>query len=477
MLNKKYVLYAVVALVLGVIVFNFVGKNGEYETYTVERGLFSQVAEVNGKVKPAQDLNLAFEVAGKISNIYVDTGDFVEEGDVLLQLDSSEVSSELSEVLANLERERSKLAEISGNSTSQNELQNSAENLLAVIKKTYVNADDVVKNNIDVFFDDPNTRTPEFTKGLSNFFLREEINDKRVELGNMLDEWKQQIDILDPAIIDNQDANNAVSNLRQVEDLLATISSGVDDFSTSSSLTQTQIDSYISGISSSRSTISSLVVELNSAYDSFRNVQAELPVVEASVENARASVEKLSTRRSKYTLRAPFSGIITEQELELGQVVNANESVLSMISGEAFEIEAFVPELNIIGLDVGDQATLKLDAFGPDFSLDAEVSHVDPRETIKDGITTYRILLGLLDSNEEIRSGMTVDIELVKETINDRIVIPRYLISSDDQGDYVKVLNGEDENRKNIVLGDTDGKGGVIIESGLSVGDKIIINK
>jgi RND family efflux transporter MFP subunit len=476
MSKRNVLLISVVIVVLAIVIFS-INKNGDYDTYSVERGQFTDTTEIAGKIVPAQELDLAFEIVGKIKNINVDTGDFVEAGDVLLELDTSEISNELSEVIANLEKEQSRLAEVSGDITSQNKLQNSGEKLLQNIKKSYVTADDIVKNKVDVFFDNPNSRIPEFTYALSDYFLRIDIRKIRYDVGQMLIEWESDIANLDPLIVDNSDANNSIENLRLVEDLLALITSDVDEYKPTGDITESEIDSFLTSISNSRNSISLLVADLNNAYNDFRSVQAELPVLESSVNNARASVGKISARQDKYVLRAPFSGVITEQELERGQVVSANETVVSMISDEAFEVEGFVPELNIIGVNVGDQSVLHLDAFGDDVNFLAEVSHVDPRETIKDGVTTYRILLTPFESDDEIRSGMTVDIEIIKEVIDNQIIIPRYLVLENDEGSYVEIyMDGEIVNKK-IVLGKTDGKGGVVVLDGISEGDKIIIKE
>jgi len=476
MSKRNVLLISVVIVVLAIVIFS-INKNGDYDTYSVERGQFTDTTEIAGKIVPAQELDLAFEIVGKIKNINVDTGDFVEAGDVLLELDTSEISNKLSEVIANLEKEQSRLAEVSGDITSQNKLQNSGEKLLQNIKKSYVTADDIVKNKVDVFFDNPNSRIPEFTNALSDYFLRIDIRKIRYDVGQMLIEWESDIANLDPLIVDNSDANNSIENLRLVEDLLALITSDVDEYKPTGDITESEIDSFLTSISNSRNSISLLVADLNNAYNDFRSVQAELPVLESSVNNARASVGKISARQDKYVLRAPFSGVITEQELERGQVVSANETVVSMISDEAFEVEGFVPELNIIGVNVGDQSVLHLDAFGDDVNFLAEVSHVDPRETIKDGVTTYRILLTPFESDDEIRSGMTVDIEIIKEVIDNQIIIPRYLVLENDEGSYVEIyMDGEIVNKK-IVLGKTDGKGGVVVLDGISEGDKIIIKE
>lgn len=477
MFKNKIFLYIVavsVFIISAVFLFN---KNGDFETHVVEKSDFIETTEISGRVVPAQELDLAFEVVGRVSRVNVDTGDFVNAGDVLVELDTSEISSELSEVISNLEREQSRLAEVSGDITSQNKLQNSAETLLSTIKKSYTTADDVIKNKVDLFFENPNQRIPEFTTALSNYFLRIEIRKERYEVGEMLINWESNLNSLDPAIIDNQDANSAIENLKKVESLLAKISSNVDDYRPTGSVTKAEIDAYITSISNSRNTISSLIVEINNVYDSFRSVQADLPVLQASVDNARATVDKLSSRRGKYVLMAPFNGVITEQNVESGQVVSVNENIISMISGESFEVEGYIPELNIIGVDVGDPVKLSLDAFGEGREFQSEVSHIDPRETIKDGVTTYRTLVNFLKADENLRSGMTVDVEIQKELIEDQIIVPRYLISEDEQGNYVYIKNEDKKQRRDLELGDTDGRGGIIVVNGLSVGDEVIIEK
>jgi len=477
MLKNKIFVYSIGVVFLVIVILIVFNKNGEYQTHVVEKSDFIESAEIAGKIVPAQELDLAFEVVGKVSRVYVDTGNSVQAGDILVELDTSEISSELSEVIANLEKEQSRLAGVSGEVTSQNKLQNSAENLLQTIEKSYVTSDDIVKNSVDKFFDNPNNRFPDFSNSLGDYFLRQEINDQRYEIGGLLEEWKIQIDSLDPLIIDNQDADNAISNLRKIESFLAKITSDVDKFSPTGSVTQTEIDSYNNSISSARNNVSSLIIEVTSAYNNFRDVQAELPILESSINNARASVDKLSARKQKYVLRAPFDGIITEQDIELGQVVSANETVLSMISDDAFDVEGFIPELNIIGVEVGDEAILALDAFGGDTKFRSEISHVDPRETIKDGVTTYRVLLNLLEGNEQIRSGMTVDVEIIKETIEDQIIIPRYLIQENENGSYVEIYTGNKVEDRQIKVGKTDGKGGVVVLEGLDVNEEIIIRK
>jgi threonyl-tRNA synthetase len=62
-----------------------------------------------------------------------------------------------------------------------------------------------------------------------------------------------------------------------------------------------------------------------------------------------------------------------------------------LISNLPLEIEAYVPEVSVVGIDVSDYTKIKFDAVSSDTGFDAVVSEVDPKETIKDGVTTYKI--------------------------------------------------------------------------------------
>ena len=50
------------------------------DSYTITK-------EFPGKLLPTEQSKLAFEISGKIKNIYVDVGDSVEKGDILAKLD------------------------------------------------------------------------------------------------------------------------------------------------------------------------------------------------------------------------------------------------------------------------------------------------------------------------------------------------------------------------------------------------------
>lgn len=473
-LNLKTITAGVLILLIFIIVTISFLKNGDYKTYKVSKQDFKEIVDISGKVVPAQEIDLSFEVIGKIKNFNIKIGDTVKEGQVLVTLDNSEIFSQINEKQANLISAQSKLQEVVG--VEQNNQTLSVNNkLLNVLKKARIQADDIVKNNVDTFFTDPNSRYPEFNLSLGDYFVRQDLSDQRYKIQFVLNDWEKYVENLDQISVVSSDAKYSIDNLKQIEKILSTISSNATKFKVTSNVTQSQIDSYISNISMSRNNISNLIVEIDNAVEEVRDLQADIPVLQASIDSITAEINTLDVKLNKYILRAPFDGVVTGEDLEKGKFVNAGDNIVSLISDQGLEVEGFIPEVSISNLNIEDSAILTFDAFGPTDKFDAFIAHIDPRETIKDGITTYRILLDFSEQYTEILSGMTTDIEIEKLVIENQIVIPKYLIEKEDGKKYVYKLIGEDKKRVEVKTGRDDGRGNIIITEGISDSDLIII--
>jgi HlyD family secretion protein len=466
----------VLLIIVAITVFSFF-KNGNYETVEATRGDLMKITDITGKVVAAEEVDLSFGASGDVIKIYKDIGDKVKAGDLLAQLDSSEVQGEINEAQANLQSAESRLNEIEG-SDSESEIAFKKDALLKTLNKAYVTSSSIVNSQADVFFENPDARNPNFSIVLGDYFERKAIDEKRYELGNMLEDWKESVETLSIDNISFDDGYTFVSNLNQVEDLLSTIASNSYNIKPTGSVTQSQIDSYIANINSGRTTVAGLIVDVNTSLDALRDVQAEIPVQNATIANNQATVSRLQSKASEYTLRAPFAGTITENNLEIGQQTSSSDVAFNLISDQPLEIEAFIPEINIIGIDIGDGVIVYFDAFGESKKFEAVVAHIDPKETIKDGLTTYRILVDLKEENQYLRPGMSSDLEIMKEIIPDQIIIPTYTLQSDGERDFVQImLDGGRIEERDVQVGESDKRGNVSILSGVNVGDNLVIPK
>lgn len=130
-MRKKIALVA--AIIIGIILGFFLFKNGSSSLYEVQREDLVSKVEFVGTVKADKDLELAFEVSGKIKEVFVTENQNVKAGDKLVELESNDLRAELSKANANLssaiasynqqlasvEFEKSKLADLLSGSTPE----------------------------------------------------------------------------------------------------------------------------------------------------------------------------------------------------------------------------------------------------------------------------------------------------------------------------------------------------------------------
>lgn len=467
--NKKSLIYLLVIVLIVAIVFfiSSLGKN-DFETVEVKGGNLEKIVEISGKVVAAEEVNLSFNASGNVTKVYKDVGDKVKAGDVLAEIDSSEISNEILEAQANLQSAQAELNKISGEG-SYSQVQLARETLLETMNKAFVVSDSGVRNSVDTFFNDADTINAEFILSVGS--KNKIFNDNRESIERVLDEWYSKKNSLD-----ENDVSYVLNNIKKVESFVSLISGASSEFKSETSVSQTQIDSYVSALSTVRSNLASVKLEVNSAFETLNNFKSDIPIQNAKINNTKATVNRLQTKTSDYVLRAPFDGLVTENNLEIGKYTDSTDIAFVLISDSPLEIEVYIPEINIVGVDVSDNVQLTFDAL-EGLVIDAVVTHIDPKETIKDGVVTYRTLIGLISPNDNLRPGMTADAKIEKEVVSGELIIPTYTISDNNEGQFVKIKNGEEIKEVRIEIIDKDNIGNVSVQGDLKVGDKIIIPK
>ena len=129
-----------------------------------------------------------------------------------------------------------------------------------------------------------------------------------------------------------------------------------------------------------------------------------LPLIAAAI----SSVESAQVQLAKTVLKAPFEGIITRQDAEVGEVAGASvPSFLTVSSIEPLKkIEAFASDLDVANLKVGDSAKVSFDMLGSQKVINAKISTIAPSATMIQGKMVYKVTLMLDQTDAQLRSGM-----------------------------------------------------------------------
>lgn len=142
----------------------------------------------------------------------------------------------------------------------------------------------------------------------------------------------------------------------------------------------------------------------------------------AGAEAALAAQREVLAR---YSVTAPISGQILRLDAEVGEVANPNQPLFTVGQPRPLEIVAEVNEEDIPLIEVGQEAFLRADAF-PDQILDATLASITPKGDSV--LKTYRVRLALPEDTP-LFIGMSVDVNIVIENREDRVLIPSTALS------------------------------------------------
>ena len=201
---------------------------------------------------------------------------------------------------------------------------------------------------------------------------------------------------------------------------------------------------------------------------------------------SEAKINQIEVEENETNIRAPFYGVITTRYAVPGAFVTPTTSASSSPHGgstsssivelsQGLEIVAKVPESDIGRIRIGQDATIRVDAF-PDKRFQAVVKKISPRAIKNNNVNSFEVTLLLTNRPENLRIGMTSDINFETGATKTSTLIPTVAIVTKQGKTGVLVVGNNNQPKfKKVELGTSSGSKTAII-SGLEPGDKVFIN-
>lgn len=480
-----------VGIISGIIVRSVTGES-QIDFVVAELGNLIQEVSVTGRVEPADSVNLAFEKAGKVSSVNVDIGDSVFVGELLVRLSSADLAAQLAEAEANVKVQQAKLDELlKGTRPEEIQVQrvkvdNAKRNLITSLQDSYTKSDDAIRDKVDQFISNPQGANPQLNFSVDSQTATA-IQSERHSIETVLNSWNSSLN----GLVVDSDLDSYVSeakkDLNKIQTFLEMVANALSTVTPSSSITQATIDAYRADVSTARTNVNTAATKLtvdetNLAYEQNQltlkeagSTPEQILAAEAQLESARASVLNYQAQISKTVIVSPIKGVVTKQEAKVGEIIAANTTVVSVISGAQFEIEANVPEADITKIEVGDIAKVTLDAYGSDILFEVAVVTIDPAEIIIDGVATYKVTFQFTHEDTRIKPGMTANIDVLTASRENVIAIPQRSVISQGDRKFVRILNEDGSTREvNVEVGLRGSDGRIEIVSGIEVGMKVV---
>ncbi|MEZ5498021.1 MAG: efflux RND transporter periplasmic adaptor subunit [Steroidobacteraceae bacterium] len=199
--------------------------------------------------------------------------------------------------------------------------------------------------------------------------------------------------------------------------------------------------------------------------------QSRFDLDQARVELNRvaASRREASARLDEATIVAPVSGVVLARPVDVGQVVSAQTTIYEIAPLADVEIEADIDERFLGELHTGMSARIVI--VGERDVRAATLDYISPKVDARTG--GARVRFRLAQPAEDLRAGLTADINLIVETRGQALTISRSAILGRDANARVLVIEGKRVVQRSIRFIDWPGEE-VIVEQGVKAGERVL---
>ena len=208
-------------------------------------------------------------------------------------------------------------------------------------------------------------------------------------------------------------------------------------------------------------------------------------VAQAALEDARAGFEQAEENMKRTTLRAPFTGLVRSESVDIGQFASRGQPIATLYANDIVEVRLPIADrqlayLNLPPLRNGNfpvslQPTVKLTAEYGGNALDWYGTVVRAEAEIDTASRMIQLVARVLskDTDTELSVGLFVEAEISGLAVNDIITLPRSAIRNSNS---VLVVDENDRLRFRKVTTLRHYKYSVLISAGLEGGERVCLS-
>ena len=512
------ILILILIIVAGIIFFS--QKKNEIKLGSLETGNITEIVSVSGSVESAQKSNLSFQKSGKVKEINVKIGDRVKKGDVLATLSADNDLANILNAKANVYSAEANLADIKNGASkediasSEQNLANAKANLILAynsipdsLRTVYTNITDTLGDKIGSLFTFDGSRYQLITN-ICNQNLETEIESDRLTIVSKVNTLKQSINNfkyvnltindedlkntdLQTDILSEQIANltNTTSNL--LDNLNTSFTSsclisntGLNDARNEISIARTNLNNTINTVN----TLKSQILTYRSTYYSTKNALAQtlagataekIKSLSAQVDVAKANLVLAEANYNQNFIYAPFSGLITNVNINLGEIANQNQNAIEIIADNNLELKVKLSEVDVFKIKKDQKVNITFDSYGNGVVFEGIISSIDPTPANEGNSNSYYARINFTKEDGRILSGLNSSADIVvseKENVN--YLSPAFIKIVGDKA-FVNVVKNVNEvsvkdlEEKEVVIGIKGEDGKVEIISGITKEDKL----
>jgi len=421
----------------------------EGEVVRVERGDIVIELSASGNVALKRKMALTFKIRGRVERIPVLEGEQVSEDQTLACLETYDLEKSVLQAEAQLKRAEAQLAKVKAGVRAEEV--SSAQAAVAIADATVRSAEAAAQrgranvSSAEAALEAAQASLAKLVAGATETALA--IAEKQVEVAlNELYGLQGQRDAL---------SRGSVSEYESAKGRVAAAESQVEIYrlqleelkggarTEDVAVAEAQVAQAEAALEMAQAGSSQDLAQIDVAKAQAQQARAQLDLLqagsreedilsaEAQVAEARSALDQAELALSEVCLSAPFEGLVAEVHVQLNQLVETGQPVITLVDESTYGININVDEADIGRVVEGQQVELVLDAF-PDSTVEGRIAYISPLAQEESGIISYQVRVDFLSSDLPLREGLTVNADILARVYEQRLIVPNSAIMVDE---------------------------------------------
>ena len=171
-------------------------------------------------------------------------------------------------------------------------------------------------------------------------------------------------------------------------------------------------------------------------------------------------------------LYAPFSGVISKKNIDVGQNMMPSEFAFKLVNINQVKVNISIPEDEIAQFRIGQSAIIKVSALNGRM-FDGRICEKGVSADVMSRSYDLKIIIDNKDG--KLMPGMICEVSICKLESMTVLVLPASVIQLDDKNKQFVWINADGKAEKRMVTTSLQTNKGIIITDGLSEGDEVVV--
>jgi RND family efflux transporter MFP subunit len=207
-----------------------------------------------------------------------------------------------------------------------------------------------------------------------------------------------------------------------------------------------------------------------------RNAEAAVAVADANVKSQSANVSRLEQLTGFERVVAPFDGVVTARQVEVGDLVTADAStgtsMFAMARTDVLRVQVYVPQDAVFGLKDGDAAEVIVPEMPGQRFHGVVARHAG---ALQPGTRTLLTEVDIDNADGVLAAGIYGVVRLSVPRPHPVVIVPSNAVIFDRNGLRVALFDNGVVRLRQLDIAEDDGAQ-VVVRAGVNPGDRVILN-